>query len=170
MSPSPNTPRRATRGFTLTEVMISTVMVGVALVSTSWAMAAAGKAHVIEETAKPVTATMVAQEIFELAQNLQREPAGVIGVTSFDEIKALDALIGAEFSPPIRANGEVFTGIDNWTQEVTLDVYGLDDLSAKKLQSALDGLEKTDAKVFQLVVVVKDGAQELDTFRWFLTP
>ena len=169
MSPTPNT-TRATRGFTLTEVMISTVMVGVAVVSTSWAMSAASKAHVLEETAKPVTATMVAQEIFELAQNLPREPAGFVGATSHDEVEALDALIGAEFSPPIRANGEAFAGIDTWKQEVSLDVYGLDDLNTKSVQSALDGLEKTDAKVFQLVVVVKDGAEELETFRWFLTP
>ena len=50
------------------------------------------------------------------------------------------------------------------------DIYGLDNLNTKTVQSAIDGLKETDAKVFQLVVVVMDGAKELETFRWFLTP
>jgi len=163
-------PVRPARGFTLLEVLIATVLVGVAVVSTSWAMAAATRVKLETEATAPVTATMVAQEIYELAKRLPAEPSGVVGATRLEDALALDSLVGAVFSPPIRADGSAFVGVDDWSQEVDLEVYGLSDLETKAVQSALDGLSGSDPQLFQLVVVIKDGDQELDTFRWFLTP
>jgi len=161
---------RARSGFTLIEVLVATILVGVAVVSTSWAMTNAARAKVQEELEDPITAELVAQEVYELAKSLPSEPSGTHGVTDPADVVALDSLVGARFSPPILADGTADSTKSGWGQIVNLTVYGIGDLDSATLDSALSGLEKSDPKLFQLsVTVTKDGV-EVDTWRWFLTP
>ncbi len=167
---SPARPARTRAGFTLLEVLVATVLVGVAVVSTSWAMTAAARAKVERELADPISAELVAQEVYELAKSLPSEPSGTHGVTDPAGVVALDSLVGAKFSPPIKADGTADTSLAGWGQVVDLSVYGISDLDSATLDSALTELGKGDPKLFQLcVTVTKDGA-EVDTWRWFLTP
>ncbi len=165
--------RRAAKlqaGFTLLEVMVATVLVGVALISTSWAMASAARVKVEEELGDPVVAQGLAQEIYEIAQLLPAKPSGTYGVTSGASVVALDSLVGASFSPPIRATGNADVGMTAWRQDVGLVVYGLEDLKHATTDSVLTELKKGDKKLYQLSVTVSKDGTAIDTYRWFLTP
>lgn len=161
--------RHRARGFTLVEILVATVIVGLAVVAASWAMSSAvtSKAVLAE---RPYEATLLAREIHELARALPREPSGVVGVTSAAQVLAIDSLVGATFSPPIRADGSLFPGMSGWTQDVSLALYDMDDLTTPTADDPRDAVPASADLLYKLRVrVLKDGS-EVDTFEWWIAP
>ena len=160
-------PRRS--GFTLMEVLVAAVIVGLAVTAGSRALGfAVTSKHELDEA--PFTASLLAKEIYVCAEGLDRTPSGIVGVESGDDLVALDNLIGARFSPPIRADGTPDATLAEWTQRVSLDVYALGDLSTPTGEDAWRSLGTHADRVYQLSVTMLEGRDEVDTFRWWLTP
>jgi len=156
------------RGFTIIEILVATMLVGVALISTSWAMSSAARSKVVLED-RGFEAAMLAREIHEMAQSLPREPSGVVGVSKGADVEALDSLVGAVFSPPVRADGQTLSSKTGWSQSVDVKVCCLDDPSVKT-DEALKGLSKNEEKLYQLEVTVSYDGAAVDTFSWWLAP
>ena len=55
-------------------------------------------------------------------------------------------------------------------QEVDLEIYNLANLNAKTQDDPTWGIASTDAKLYKLIVEIKDQGKTVDTFEWWLTP
>jgi hypothetical protein len=170
MSTTTNTTAaRRQAGFTFAEVLMATVIVGFAVISSSWALAGAvSTKHELKET--PFTASQLAKEIYECAEAIPREPTGTVAVTSGGAVTALDNLIGATFSPPILADGSTLTEMADWTQTVDLEVYALDDLTTPTGEDAWLGLSEHAERMFKLTVTIQKDGADVDSFHWWITP
>ncbi len=166
---TPSSAQRPTRGFTLLEILVTAMLLGVSVIAATWAMSttASSKTVVGEE---PSTAARLATEIFELADTLPREPGGVVAATNGTPIDALDALVGASFSPPILADGTTESSLGQWRQQVSLAVYDLTDLSAPTADDPAAGIAADAAKIYMLSVTMLEDGQAVDTFDWWLAP
>jgi hypothetical protein len=163
------TVNKNTRGFTYFEVLMAAMIVGVALVSATWAMSSTARTKSVYGQ-YPATAGRIAREIHELAAGLAREPSGQLGATSGAEVLALDSLIGAVFSPPIRADGTPDDSFPSWAQEVDLAVYATSDLATPLDESAASGLPPDSGMLYRLEVRVTEGGAEVGRFHWWITP
>ncbi len=167
-----NKKNRDTRqsGFTMVEILMATVIIGIAVMGSSSAMLGAAQTkHELEDEA-PFQATLLAKEIHELAQALPKTPSGVVGVTKAADIAALDSLVGATFDPPICANGKANLELAGWTQEVDLQLYDLNDLSAATGETAWMGVDKHSERMYKLIVTIKQHGAVVDTYNWWVTP
>jgi prepilin-type N-terminal cleavage/methylation domain-containing protein len=160
---------RQPRGFTLIEVLVASALVGVALLSGSWAMSVTASSKSIVEGA-PITAALIGREIHALACTLDKSPSGVSGVTSGALVQALDALEGAVFSPPIKADKSSWSQYSGWSQSVDLAVYDLSDLSTPTLDDPLLGLSEDGTRIYRLTVGVAEGNELVGTYHWWITP
>lgn len=156
-------------GFTLTEVMLSTLLVGTVVVASSWAMNTATRAKIMN-VEQPFEAAILAKEIYALAQTLPREPSGIPGVRSAGEVVALDSLAGAVFSPPIRADRTTDTSLTGWTQQIQIDIYSMDDLENKTNENILLGVDSKAERLFKIQVTILNQGNLVDSFEWWLTP
>ncbi len=161
--------KRSTRGFSLIEVLVASVMAGVALAGVSWALSGATSSKADIE-AEPLVATRIAQDIQSLAQTLSRQPSGIPGVTTGADVVALDSLIGAEFCPPIRADKSADESLGAWTQQVTLVLYSLDDLATPLEDDPGIALPSLSNRIYQLRVTVLKDDVPVDTWQWWLAP
>jgi prepilin-type N-terminal cleavage/methylation domain-containing protein len=160
---------RSRRGFTLVEVLVAATVLGIALLSGTWTMSTTTSASSVY-AADPLTASLVAREIHALAQALPKTPSGSPGVTSGGAVVALDSLIGASFSPPIKADRSADTSLVGWTQQVGLTVYDLSDLSTPTRDDPTVGLSSDASKVYKLSVTVLENGSVADTFSWWISP
>ena len=108
-------PRQAARrGFTLIEIAVATVIIGLAAVALMTALAASTK---VNGSGKDLTqASYLAQEIREWTLNLP--------------FADLDDLADYTYSPPKDATGADIAGMDGWAQHVTVTWRNPQDLSS----------------------------------------
>lgn len=164
------TPRtRHDVGFTYVEVLVAAMLIGLALVTASASLDSTVRMKA-ELDSDPGTAHLLAKEMYELALTLPHDPAGTVAATSAAEVGALDALIGASFTPPLRADLTTYAAYPTWTQQTTLTVFGIDDLDTPSGDSAADGIDEHESKLYKLSVTVLDGATEMGTYHWWIQP
>lgn len=168
----PHAARRAARhpsGFTLVELLITALVIGTAFIAASWSMTATARTQsAYGQSAGP--AAFLAREIQTLADGLPRAPSGITGATSGAAVTALDALIGASFTPAIHADGSVALDYAGWSQVVDLSVYDLDDPSQPTDDDPALGLAPESSQVYRLDVSVLHGDELIDTFSWWIHP
>jgi prepilin-type N-terminal cleavage/methylation domain-containing protein len=124
-----NVPRgpRGVRGFTLTEVIVATAVVGIGI---SALMVATKSGTEVNMVGREITqATFLAQELRELTLRLpfsdqddgdQDNPPGPDGSDPQVFVDDLDDLMGVTYSPPRDASAEVITDMDGWAQTIDL--------------------------------------------------
>jgi prepilin-type N-terminal cleavage/methylation domain-containing protein len=166
-------PRRARRavtaGFTLFEVLLAVLILGTALVASTWSMTATARTKAAyDQAASP--ALFLAQEIFTLADGLPRTPIGMTGATTGAAVVALDSLVGAKFSPPILADASVAPGFEGWEQSVDLSVYALDDLATPTGDDPAEGLAPESGCVYRLDIEVRHDGEAVGSFSWWVHP
>ncbi len=169
--PHAKRPRRSAtdQAATLIDVLVATMILGIALISVTESTSRTVELKATLEQ-DPTTAYVLAKEIFELAQTLPKQPSGVTAATSPTQVEALDSLAGAEFSPPLLANGSVDSAHTGWTQVVDLALYDLDDLGTPTGEDATAKVGAHQARLYQLRVAVLQGTEEVGVYRWWLTP
>ena len=166
-TPVPSTRRPA--GFTLVEVLITAFVVGTAFVAATWSMSAVARTTAAyEDSGGP--AAFLAQEIFNLADGLPREPNGLTGATIGAGVVAIDSLINASFSPPILSDCSVAPGMEGWRQNVDLSVFAVDDLVTPAALDPADGLPPEAGFVYRLDVSIEHDGKLIDSFSWWLRP
>lgn len=169
MTRLPVPPRARAAGFTLFEVLLAVMILGTALVATTWSMTATARTKAAYDLASG-PAPFLAQEIFTLADGLPREPTGVTGATTGAAVVALDSLVGARFAPPILADGSVADGFEGWEQRVNLSVFDLDDLATPTPADPAHGLPAEGGALYRLDVEVWHEGQPADSFSWWIRP
>jgi len=156
-------------GFTLIEVLVSAALLGVALLSGTWAMSVTSSTKAVVE-GDEITAALLAREIYALACTVDKSPSGTFGVTSGASVLALDSLEGAVFSPPIKADTSTWSQYSGWKQAVDLTVYDVSDLSTPTTISPLTALSEDGTSIYKLEVDVYQGTELVDTLSWWITP
>lgn len=160
---------RNARGFTYVEVLVAAMLIGLALVTATASLDSTVQLK-SELDSDPGTAHLLAKEMYELALALPSEPAGTIGATTAADVTALDALIGASFTPPLRADLTDYTAYSTWTQQTALTVYDIADLDTPSGDSAADGIDEHESKLYKLSVTVLDGGETQGTYHWWIQP
>lgn len=164
-----NDTTRNSAGFTLVEVLITAFVVGSAFVAATWSMSAVARTKAAYENAAG-PAGFLAQEIFNLADGLPREPSGMTGATIGNAVVAIDSLINASFSPPILSDGSVAPDMAGWRQNVDLSVFAVDELSTPAALDPADGLPPEAGFVYRLDVSIEHDGKLIDSFSWWLRP
>jgi prepilin-type N-terminal cleavage/methylation domain-containing protein len=158
---------RDRRGLTLIEVLMGSIVVGLVLVSASWALSQAStNRHIHEES--PINAALFAREIHELALTLPTAASGGGTATSGIEAIALDTLDGATFSPPIDSFKFELPAA-GWSQHVTVGVYSLDDLETP-VSEGFTTASKSSPAIYRLSVQVLQGDVDRGTWWWWINP
>lgn len=160
--------RRDSRGFTLAEVLLVTVLVGVGIAAVSWLMTMAAMTQEVH-AASDAESIMIAREIRELASTLPTAPAGLGAADTGDEVVALDSLDGAVFSPPIRADKQVMTDLSGWTQSVDVSLRDLDDTDVV-LDDDVRVVAQGERAVYRLEVTVSHSGALVGTHTWWIVP
>jgi prepilin-type N-terminal cleavage/methylation domain-containing protein len=119
------THRQSNRGFTLVEVLIATILVGLSI----YALLAANGAFSMVNGAGVdlTTAEFLAEQIRERTTVLPvvdpQNGTGTFGLEETNIVNAddLDDYDGQSFSPPIDAGGNVLTDFTGFTQQVTVE-------------------------------------------------
>ncbi len=162
-------PRRSRAGFTLAEVLMVTVVVGVGVVGASWPMAMAAQTQSVQ-AANSTDTLNVARGVRGLAGTVSRGPSGSGAVTACADIEALDSPDGAEFSPPILSDGSSSTTYAGWTQRIDLS---LRDATAPGtvIDAGVPLVVQGSGQVYLLEVEILDDSDTLlDTHCWWITP
>jgi len=160
---------RTQRGFTFVELLVASVVLGTAFVAATWSMNATLRTKAVHE-AQDGPALFLANEIHVLADSLPREPAGLTAATSIADVTALDALVGASFSPPVLSNGTVTSSFDGWSQHVALSVYAISDPENPTADDPAVGIPADGTKLYRLEVLIRENGQDIDTFHWWINP
>jgi prepilin-type N-terminal cleavage/methylation domain-containing protein len=160
---------RQTAGFTLLEVLMASLIVSLVFIGATWAMSSTARTKAVYEE-RSLVALACAKELFELADTLPKQPSGAPGATTAAGILALDSLVGASFSPPLRADGSVDTELTGWSQDCNVTVHDLSELSVPTEASALDGLPPDGSAVYRLEVTVSEGDQPVEVAQWWISP
>ena len=162
--------RSACAGLTLIEVLVSTVVLGLVVVSAGWALSGASssqQAHAEE----PIDAALVAKEIYELALRQDTASNGSAPARDAAGVSGLDSLDGARFSPPLDATLQTLAIADpqRWQQDVDLQVYDMSDLETPTSQ-AFTGAAESSSTLFRLIVRVSFRGEDMGTWWWWLNP
>ena len=160
---------RANRGFTYVEVLVAAMLIGLVLVTATASLDSTVKLKA-ELDADPGTAHLLAKEMYELALTLPTVPSGDAAATQASEVTALDTLIGASFNPPLRADLSDYAAYGTWTQQTTLTVYDIADLETPSGDSAADGIDEHESKLYKLSVTALQGAETMGTYHWWIQP
>lgn len=120
-------PRRGRRGFTLVEVLLASVTVGLGLVAL---MGAVRSSSQVNGTGRKITqASFLAQEIREWTMTLpfsdpdpgdQDNPPGPDAASPQVFVDDLDDLMDVTYSPPRDGQGLAIAGMSGWSQTITL--------------------------------------------------
>ncbi len=160
---------RSSRGFTFVELLVASVVLGTAFVAATWSMNATLRTKAVHDAADG-PALFLANEIHVLADSLPREPAGLVAATDVADVGALDALVGASFSPPVLSDGTVTTSFDGWSQHVSLSVHAISDPETPTADDPAAGIPADGGKLYRLAVLVRHDGQDIDTFHWWINP
>lgn len=156
-------PRRAAAGFSLLEVLLATLLLGVLMVAATTALGGAATAH---ETlvAAPVESFALAREVHSLASVLPRGAGDGLPAASPAAVALLEDLDGATFSPPISAARSSLSHASGWSQAVAIDAVDLADPSAAAPDPAAPGV------LLRLTVTVSEGRAVRGTYVWWMSP
>lgn len=168
-APGPRRLTDTTSGFTLLEVLLAVVLIGMAL---SAVTATANQASVVgvELAEDRETAALVAREIHEMVRSLDREPSGSTGARTGSEVLALDSLVGARFTPPLRSDRTPDPTRTGWSQHVDLAVYDIDDLRTPTGEQPWQRFPRHSDRLLKLTVTVLENGQTVDALSWWITP
>lgn len=149
-SPSRFIRRVPTRGFTLTEILVSIIVIGMGILAL---LASAASSTKINDSGKKLTtASFLAQEIREWTIKLpfsdqdagdQDNPPGPDGsdpqyyVDDLDDL-AGDDLAGVTYSPPRNGQGSPITDMTDWSQFIELSWRDPDSLNTVVAAGASD--------------------------------
>ncbi len=159
----PEPSRRSPAGFTLVEVLLTTLIVGLAVVGAMSAMSqAATTKHVLED--EPLTALALASEIHALALALPTGDGDGSPATTAAGVSILDDLDGASFSPPLDAKLQGISEASGWRQDIQISTVSLADPSVDLPDDA------GSASLLKLQVSVSDASSVKGTYTWWLNP
>lgn len=155
--------RRAQSGFSFIEVMLATMVVGTVLVAATSSITGSVQAkHIL--VGEPGIALGLAREIHSMAQTLPRGAGDGIPAAVGSEVRELDDLDGATFSPPLAATRTSLTQSAGWSQEVAIDTVTL--AAPDRLATDADGR----AVLLRLTVTIREGATVVGSYTWWLNP
>ncbi|HEV7300184.1 MAG TPA: type II secretion system protein [Tepidisphaeraceae bacterium] len=155
-----------TRGFTLIEAALTTVIVGVAFVAMLTLFAAGTSVN--NTSASMTTGMHLAKSVREMAMTMEfTSPAspGTWGRDSgetatnpgaWDDLNDLD---NASFSPPIDGGGNVIPNMENWRQTIDVrcvDVNGMETL-----------LPDGTSEAIRITTIVTRGTDEVCRLSWY---
>jgi prepilin-type N-terminal cleavage/methylation domain-containing protein len=133
------------RGFSLIEVLVASTIVGVGVTAAMVAMQAGTE---VNAAGRDLTqAVFLAQEVREWTLLLPfrdpdpadaGNPPGSDGADPQVFVDDLDDLMGVTYSPPRDAGGAAMSGMDAWSQQISLDWKDPDDLTATVAPGASD--------------------------------
>ncbi len=157
------------QGFTLIEVLMAVMLLAIVLPAIT---AATGNAVTVksELAEDEVSAAILAREIHEMARGLARQPSGSTGARTGQGVLALDSLVGARFSPPLRSDRTAESTRSEWTQQVDIVVYALDDLQVPTGESATQAFSRHADRLLRLNVTMLRNGEAAGEFGWWITP
>ncbi|MEM9753322.1 MAG: hypothetical protein AAF916_08035 [Planctomycetota bacterium] len=132
---SPDRHIRRSRGFTLIEAALTTVIVGTGVLALVGAQQAyhikndyavrTNQGHMLANEIRELTANLPHHDPITSAANYGPEP-GEGAVLDYDDLDDFAGTVsagfgaGLTFNPPINAAGLTMTGLDQWTQQVSV--------------------------------------------------
>lgn len=131
------------RGFTLIEASLATVIIGVGVVAMLELIAAGTRVNV--DGTERTTATNLAKNVREYALKLN--------------FAQLSALGGSQWSPPIDSRGTPIADFDGWQQTVSVAAVNPRDLNTT--------VTMTGAVALRVTVVVTHHGDPLCTLSWY---
>jgi prepilin-type N-terminal cleavage/methylation domain-containing protein len=173
MARRPSGPRRIDEsgcraGFSLVEVMIATVLVGIGVASL---MIATKSGTQVNAAGREITrATYLAQEVREWTLKLpfsdqdpadMDSPPGPDGSDPQDFVDDLDDLMDISYSPPRDASGQPISGMQEWSQHITLEWKNPDSLTTTVYPGFSD--------VIRVTVTVACCGRDVLTTGWLVT-
>ncbi|WP_428940062.1 type IV pilus modification PilV family protein [Fontivita pretiosa] len=135
--------RARTRGFTLMEAAMTTVIVGVGFMA-MLQLLATGTANNLRGV-ETTTAINLAKNVREYALKLP-----------FDELSSLN---GTTYTPPIDSRGTAVSGFEDWSQQVTVQPVDPDRLTLAISDDTPDAL--------QITVSVSHQGRPVASINWF---
>lgn len=161
-------PTRRRRGFSLVEVLVATVILGIGMAALMTAMAANTRTNT--EGQSVTQAVFLAQELREYTLTLPfadptpGDAGSPPGVDPYDggTIDDLDDLMDRTFSPPLDGQGGSHYELQGWSQTVTLSWRDDGDLA---------GATRTpgSTKVVHVQVTISYEGREVLTTGWIVT-
>jgi prepilin-type N-terminal cleavage/methylation domain-containing protein len=155
------------RGFSLIEVLVAAAIVGIGV---SAVMVAMQTGTEVNAAGKELTqAVFVAQEIREWTLLLPfsdpdpgdaGNPPGPDGSDPEVFVDDLDDLMGVAYSPPRDAAGAAISGMDGWSQQISLEWKDPDNLTATVAPGASD--------IIRVNVTVLHNGQTILTTGWLV--
>ena len=173
MTQRPSGPRRIDgfdrrTGFSLLEVMIATVLVGIGVAAL---MIATQSSTQVNAAGRDITqATFLAQEIREWTLKLpfsdqdaadEDNPPGPDGLDPQTFVDDLDDLMDVTYSPPRDASGQPISGMENWSQHIALEWKNPDSLTTTVAPGFSD--------VIRITVAVAQQGRDVLTTGWLVT-
>jgi len=145
-------PSEGRAGFTLTEVMIASVVIGIGVSASLFGMSSSLETSGRSEDM--LTGMALAENIFQLTQGLAfSDPEsedgfgpemGETGVDDYDDVNDFD---GSTFAPPLDARGDEIVSLTGWSQEI--GVFCIDLESMERLETPEEtGLVEIEVTVF----------------------
>lgn len=156
-----------TQGFSLIEVLLVSILVGVLLVATTSAMSAASSAKLVLASG-PLDAARLARDVHSIALGLPSGAPTTERAAGYHDLAVRQDLDGAVFSPPIDATGAEVAALAAWTQRVAFERLALSDLQTPSdaplvAAGAWPALDR-------LTVTIVEGEVELGRFVFWMTP
>jgi len=162
-------PGRSPRGFTLTEVSIAMAVIGFGILSLLHAMGAGTN---VNTAGRELTqAVFLAQEIREWTVQLPLRdpqpadadnPPGPDGTSPQTFVDDLDDLMNVTYSPPRDAAGAVITGMQGWSQTISLQWRDPDSLLTAVTPRSIDN------EVICVSVTVRCRGEDVLTSSWLV--
>ena len=144
---------RRRRGFTIMETALTTVIIGVGVVALLQLLATG--TNVNNSAAEMTTAVNLANNVHEIMAGLPLyDPnypgtfnPGLANVANFAGVTEFD---GSTFKPPLdNTRGQMTgAGLDNWSQQVTVQSVNEDNLNAVVTNSTTQNAARVTVKVF----------------------
>lgn len=157
-----NAKLRTSRGFTLIEAMIVTVIVGVGVVGTLQLLAVGTQSNV--SGAEVAIGVNLAAQVREMSLGMKFYDAQSPGswntkeasLALYDNVLDLD---GCVFTPPVDARRQTLSNYATWTQNVSVDTVQLDNLATTRP----DTVTEPSARV---TVRVQHNGRDVYTTSW----
>lgn len=154
-------------GFSLVELMVATVLVGIGISASLFALTTSHKT--IHEGMGVVTSGTLADYVKQYSDTLAFEDPveegrlfgpeeGENGIADFDDIDDLD---GLELSPPIGADGSPLDSFSGWSMNIS--VVGLDPATYEEL------IDPSGSSIRRVDIEIKDGIRLVRRYQWIVT-
>ncbi len=154
-------------GFTLMEVMVAIVVIGVGLSAALFGMSTS--VNTTSEGKKVLLSGNLAGYVKQLSRSLHFEDPSLEGITfgpeegenglvDFDDIDDLD---GLSLSPPVGADGSVMSAFQGWSQNI--QVFALDPTTFEVTTNV------SESPLRRIEVEVQNGTRLVNRFQWLVS-